>query len=234
MKVSLVGIAGVPLGKHKVKDPRLDQVDKLVEADKKAYAQVDVVGEDEALTADAIVASAEGRLELIIRDLEFVETRLTRNPPDAEKAVLERIKGCLETERVVCAAGLTPEESQTVGAHAFFTSRPTLVADAPEVEKFDEFLVRVVSEAGYISFLTVGGPENRAWLIRKGSTAPEAGGAIHTDIQKGFIRVEVLSFSDLVAAGGETQAKHANKLRLEAKAYVMQDYDVVNFRFNKS
>src|SRR5260221_14235109 len=57
MKVALVGVVGVPLGKHKVKDPRMDQADKLVEADKKTYASVDVVGEDEALTADAIVAS---------------------------------------------------------------------------------------------------------------------------------------------------------------------------------
>jgi len=234
MKVSLVGIAGVPIGKHKVKDPRLDQVDKLVEADKKTYALVDVVGEEEALTSDAIAASPEGRLDLIIRDLELVETRLGRNPPDAEKAVLQKIQGCLEAEKLASMAGLTQEESQTVGAHAFHTTRCVLVAEAPEVEKFDEFLVRVVTEAGYISFLTVGGPENRAWLIRKGSTAPEAGGAIHTDIQKGFIRAEIISLSDLVAAGGETQAKHANKLRLEAKAYVMQDYDLVNFRFNKS
>jgi ribosome-binding ATPase YchF (GTP1/OBG family) len=234
MKVSLVGFAGVPLGKHKVKDPRLDQVDKLVEADKKVYAQADVVAEDEALTADAIVASPEGRLELIIRDLELVETRLSREPPEAEKGALQKIKACLEAEQVVSRAGLAQEESQTVGAHAFFTMRPILVAEAPEIEKFDEFLVRVVAEAGYISFLTVGGPENRAWLIRKGSTAPEAGGAIHTDIEKGFIRAEILAFSDLIAAGGETQAKHANKVRLEAKAYVMQDFDLVNFRFNKS
>jgi len=80
----------------------------------------------------------------------------------------------------------------------------------------------------------VGGPENRAWLVRKGSTAPEAGGAIHTDINKGFIRAEIIAFADLVAAGGETQAKHANKLRLETKTYVMQDYDLANFSFNKS
>ena len=99
MKVSLVGISGVPLGKHKVKDPRLDQVDKLVEADKKTYALVDVVGEEEALTSDAIAASPEGRLDLIIRDLELVETRLGRNPPDAEKAVLQKIQGCLEAEQ---------------------------------------------------------------------------------------------------------------------------------------
>jgi len=221
------------LGKHSVKDPRLDQADKLVEADKKVYAHVDVVGEGDALTADAIVASPEGRLELIIRDLELAETRLERNPPDAEKAVFQKIKACLEAEQVVSKAGLTPEESQAVDAHAFFTAKPVVVADAPEVERFDEFLVRVVSEAGYISFLTVGGAENRAWLIRKGSTASEAGGAIHTDIQRGFIRAEVIGFADFIAAGGETQAKRANKMRLETKGYVMQDCDLVNFRSNK-
>jgi ribosome-binding ATPase YchF (GTP1/OBG family) len=233
MKISLVGVAGVPLGTHKVKDPRLDQVDKLVKADKKVYAHADVVGEAEALTADAIVASPEGRLELIIRDLEFAETRLERSPPEAERVVFQKIKACLEAEQVITKAGLTPEELKAVDAHAFYTTKPVVVADAPDVEKFDEFLVRVVSEAGYISFLTVGGPENRAWLVRKGSTAPEAGGAIHTAIQKGFIRAEIIGFADLIASGGETQAKHANKLRLETKSYVMQDCDLVNFRFTK-
>jgi hypothetical protein len=233
MKVSLQGITGVPLGKHKVKDPRMDQADKLVAADKKTYAQVDVVAEDEALTADAIVASAEGRFDLIVKDLEFTETRLARNPTDAEKAVLEKIKTALETEMVVSQCGLSPAEMELVGAHAFITAKPVISADPADIEKFDEFLARVVNESGYISFLTVGGPENRAWLVRKGATAPEAGGVIHTDIQKGFIRAEIISFADLVAAGGETQAKRANKLRLETKTYMMQDYDVTNFRFNK-
>jgi len=233
MKVALVGVIGVPLGKHKVKDPRMDQADRLVKADKKTYASVDVVGEEEALTADAIVASPEGRFDLIVKDLEFVETRLARNPPAAEKAVLDKIKACLEGEGIIAEAGLTPEELQLVEAHAFFTGKPMVVAEAPDVSTFDDFLVRVVSASGYISFLTVGGPENRAWLIRKGATAQEAGGAIHTDIQKGFIRAEIIGYEDFVAAGGETQAKHANKMRVETKSYVMQDYDLVNFRFKK-
>jgi ribosome-binding ATPase YchF (GTP1/OBG family) len=233
VKISLVGISGVPLGTHRLKDPRLDQADKLVKADKKVYAHVEVVGEGDALTADAIVASPEGRLELIIKDLELAETRLERNPPDAERAVFQKIKACLESEQVVSKAELTPEEAQSVDAHAFLTTKPVVVAEAPDLAKFDEFLVRVAGEAGYICFLTVGGSENRAWLIRKGSTAAEAGGAIHTDIHKGFIRAEIIGFADFLAAGGETQAKHANKLRLETKTYVMQDYDLVNFRFNK-
>ena len=70
-------------------------------------------------------------------------------------------------------------------------------------------------------------------MIRRGATAWEAAGAIHSDIQRGFIRAEVISYADLVAHGGETGAKRAGCQRLEGKTYVMQDYDVVNFRFNK-
>ena len=233
MRVALVGISGIPLGRHNIKDARLDQIHALVEAKKKAYAQVEVVGEDEALTADAIVASPEGRFDLIVRDLDFVETRLGRNPPDVERAALEKIKTSLESESLVSSAALTPEETDSVRAHVFFTVKSVTVAADEDILQFDEFLVRVVGDAGYISFLTVGGAENRAWLIKKGTTAAEAGGAIHTDIQKGFIRAEIISFDDAIAAGGETQAKRANKVRLETKQYVMQDCDLTNFRFNK-
>lgn len=232
MKVALVGVTGVPLGKHKVRDPRLDQADKLVKADTKTYASVDVAGEEEASTADALVVSEEGRFELVVKDLEFAETRLARNPPAPEKAVLERIKAHLEGEGLVAEAGLAPEELRLVESHAFVTAKPIVVAEAADAEAFDHFLVRVVRASGYISFLTVGGTENRAWLIRSGATAQEAGGAIHTDIQKGFIRAEIIAWDDL-AAGGETAAKHANKMRVETKTYVMQDYDVANFRFKK-
>jgi ribosome-binding ATPase YchF (GTP1/OBG family) len=233
MKICLFGISGIPLGKHNVKDSRLDQINKLVEAKKKTYVQVDIAGEDEVVTADAIAASDSGRLDVILRDLEFVENRLARDPQEPEKSVLNKIKSSLESEQLVSAAGLSPAELQAVAAHAFLSSKPIIVAGAEEQANFDEFLVRVLAESGYISYLTVGGPENRAWLIKKGTTAQESAGAIHTDIQKGFIRAEIISFADCVAAGGETQAKHANKLRLETKQYVVQDFDLVNFRFNK-
>ena len=91
-----------------------------------------------------------------------------------------------------------------------------------------------MKEGGYISFFTTGEKETRAWLIRKGISAWEAAGAIHSDIQKGFIRAEIISFDDFMSNGGETGAKQAGKLRLEMKQYIMQDTDLVNFRFNKS
>jgi ribosome-binding ATPase len=83
---------------------------------------------------------------------------------------------------------------------------------------------------GLQTFLTAGPKESRAWTIRKGATAPEAAGVIHTDFQKGFIKAEVVHFDDLVAAGSMQEARAAGKVRIEGKEYVMQDGDVVEFR----
>jgi ribosome-binding ATPase len=85
---------------------------------------------------------------------------------------------------------------------------------------------------GLQTFLTAGPKESRAWTIRKGATAPEAAGVIHTDFQRGFIKAEVVSFDDLMAAGSMARAKAAGKVRIEGKDYVMADGDVVEFRFN--
>lgn len=82
------------------------------------------------------------------------------------------------------------------------------------------------------TFFTAGPKEVRAWTVRRGATAPQAAGVIHTDFQKGFIRAEVIAFDDFVTHGGEQGAKDAGKWRLEGKEYVMQEGDVVHFRFN--
>ncbi len=233
MKISVYGLSDIHPGRHNVKDPRLDQADKLVEAKKKVYAQVDVVGAEDALKSDAIVTTAESRLELILQDLELVETRLARNPAAGETAGLQKMKAALEAEKFISEAGLEPADWQSTEAHAFLTAKPVIVGTTEELAHFDEFLVRVLAESGIICFLTVGGIENRAWPIRRGLTAPEAAATIHTDLLKSFIRAEVIGWDDFIAAGGEKQAKHAGKLRLEQRAYVIQDYDIVNFRVNK-
>ena len=85
---------------------------------------------------------------------------------------------------------------------------------------------------GLQTYLTAGPKEARAWTIPKGATAPEAAGVIHTDFQRGFIKAEIVSFDDLVEAGSMSSAKAAGKVRMEGKDYVMQDGDVVEFRFN--
>jgi hypothetical protein len=233
VKICAFGIPALRGGRYNLKDPRLDAADKLVEAKKKTYAQVTVLPEEEMVEADSVLTTKDGLLELIFKDLEFIETRLGRSPGEDEKGALEKLRSRLEADQTMFTAGLSREERQALSIHSFSSNKPVVVATPEELGHPEPLLRRAFRESGYIAFLTVGGKENRAWPIQRGATAWEAAGSIHTDIQKGFIRAEIISFADFSTAGGETQAKRAGKQRLEIKDYVLQDFDVVNFRFNK-
>jgi GTP-binding protein YchF len=107
------------------------------------------------------------------------------------------------------------------------------LADAGVTEPGLDILARVGFDTlGLQTYLTAGPKEVRAWEIKKGFTAPEAAGVIHTDFQKGFIKAEIISFDDLMATGSLVKARELGKVRMEGKDYVMQDGDVVEFRFN--
>ncbi len=97
-------------------------------------------------------------------------------------------------------------------------------------------LNRMIQESydllGVLSFFTIGDDEVRAWTVRRGATALEAAGMIHTDLQKGFIRAEVIGFEDLIELGGMTEAKNKGRLRVEGKDYLVQDGEIVHVRFN--
>ena len=85
---------------------------------------------------------------------------------------------------------------------------------------------------GLLTFFTAGPREVRAWTVQQGSSAPQAAGRIHTDFERGFIRAEIVGFDDYIACGGESGAKDAGKWRLEGKTYIVQEGDVIHFRFN--
>ena len=140
-----------------------------------------------------------------------------RGRAEAEKAEVVVVSAAMEAE----LAQLEPDE------------QAEFLADLGESEPGLNRLIR----AGYalldlLTFFTAGPKEVRAWTVRRGSTAPEAAGRIHTDFQKGFIRAEVTAYDDYIAAGGESGAKAAGKLRLEGKDYVVVEGDVMHFRFN--
>ena len=108
-----------------------------------------------------------------------------------------------------------------------------LLASLGQSESGLDQLARIgFATLGLQTYLTAGPKEARAWTIRQGWKAPQAAGVIHTDFEKGFIKAEVVSFSDLDKAGGMAEAKAQGKVRMEGKDYVMQDGDVVEFRFN--
>jgi len=233
MKISVFGLPELKPGKHNVKDPRLDQVDSITKAKKKTYVQVELVGEEGAPDADAILTSRDSSSDLILKDLEFVETRLTRATEEAEKALFVKLKDALEKEQLIRRAALSDEEKKELVKYGLFTAKPVIACEPKDLEDEGALLLRSLQEAGFISFFTTGEKETRAWLIRSGANAWEASGAIHSDIQQGFIRAEIISFKDFMECGGESRAKQQGKMRLEPKEYLMQDCDLANFRFNK-
>jgi ribosome-binding ATPase len=136
-------------------------------------------------------------------------------------------------------------EAEGAGAVVISAAIEAEIATLPPEER-DAFLADLgleetglsrIIRAGYdllglITFFTAGPKESRAWTVHRGAKAPEAAGEIHTDFERGFIRAETIAFDDYVATGGETGAKEAGKLRSEGKEYVVQDGDVMLFRFN--
>jgi ribosome-binding ATPase len=122
-------------------------------------------------------------------------------------------------------------ESELIGLDA--ADAAELLEEYGQHESGLAILARVGFETlGLQTYLTAGPKESRAWTIKRGATAPEAAGVIHTDFQKGFIKAEIVSYDDLVAAGSIAAARAAGKARIEGKDYVMADGDVVEFRFN--
>jgi ribosome-binding ATPase len=124
-------------------------------------------------------------------------------------------------------------ESELIGLDAADSAE--LLEEYGQHESGLAILARVGFETlGLQTYLTAGPKESRAWTIKRGATAPEAAGVIHTDFQKGFIKAEIVSYNDLVAAGTIANARAAGKARIEGKDYVMADGDVVEFRFSKT
>jgi GTP-binding protein YchF len=154
------------------------------------------------------------------KDLPSMENdyvKKVREYAKKENAPMVTISAKLEED----VAGLTPEEEKE-----FLESYGVK-------EKGLNSLIRAsFSTLGLITFYTAGEKEVRAWTVHKGATAPEAAGKIHTDIQKGFIRAEVISYADFLSSNGRTGAKEAGKARIEGKTYIMQDDDVVLFFHN--
>ena len=164
-------------------------------------------------------------LELIFSDLEILErriaktTKVARNDKTAAKEQSEVFVVCAQIEQEI--AELDDDEKKM------------FLEDLGLTESGLEKLIKASYKLlGLISYLTAGEPEVRAWTITKGTKAPQAAGKIHTDFERGFIRAEVVSYDDLMECGSHTAAKEKGLIRLEGKDYVVQDGDIMLFRFN--
>jgi len=137
----------------------------------------------------------------------------------AEKNNCEIVKICAKVEEEL--VGLDDEEAQD------FLNELGI-----EESGLDQIIHKGFDKLGLMSYFTAGVKEVRAWTIRKNTTAPKAAAVIHNDFEKGFIRAEVIAYDDYIENGGESKSKEAGKMRLEGKEYIVNDGDIMHFRFN--
>jgi ribosome-binding ATPase YchF (GTP1/OBG family) len=201
------------------------------------------------------------KLELLVADRDHVERRHERVAKEAksgdlavraELELLERLLDHLDAGRTLADwEGDLPEaldplttkpllalENGPRGIDGKLEAELAEMSDEEAAEfrdgpsALDEVVRRLQEALGLITFFTAGEKETRAWTLRRGQTALEAAGTIHTDIARGFIRCEVISTEDLIDAGSHAEAARRGTQRLEGKTYVVQDGDVLNIRFN--
>ena len=223
---------------------RIDRTKKLVKGDKKYQAEVDFL---EALKAHLETGKPARSYNFSDEERQIIKsTPLLSAKPVIYAANLceDDFRNNIETNinyKTVCeiadaeGSAVLPICAQIEAEIADMAEedKKMFLADLGlEVSGLNRIIKEGYSLLGLISFLTAGQPEVRAWTITKGTKAPQAAGKIHTDFEKGFIRAEIVSFDDLMACGSMAAAKEKGLVRLEGKEYVMQDGDIVLFRFN--
>ncbi|MFQ5680682.1 MAG: DUF933 domain-containing protein [Candidatus Omnitrophota bacterium] len=219
-------------GKASIVDPRLDKLKEMFNSAKKVYTTVEIISDQDKLSeSDGIIARNNVKLDLIIRDLEFVETRLARAENAGEKALLEKFKQALEKEDFLNKQVLSDEEKKLIVSFQLQTTKP--IYEVSGQKDWNELLFKAYKELGYISFFTAGDKDAHSWPLKKDQSARDAAGVIHSDIQRGFIRAEVVHYKDLINCGRISAARQQGLLTIENKDYVVQDGDWMLFRFNK-
>ena len=180
--------------------------------------------EDEIMKTIALLSSKPVIYACNMSEDDFVNNIETNERFNAVKVIaLDENAGVLP----ICAG----MEAEISGLSA--DEKEMFLADLGlESSGLDRLIKECYSLLGLISYLTAGKPEVRAWTIKNGTKAPKAAGVIHTDFERGFIRAEVVSFDNLMACGTMAAAKEKGLVRSEGKEYVMQDGDIVLFRFN--
>ena len=223
---------------------RIDREKKLLKGDKSLQKEIDFLEKLMAHLEEGKTARSYGFTE---DELEIIKaTPLLSNKPVIYAANLSEEdfrNGYENNSQYLDVCAIAKEENSAVLPICAQIEADISDMEPEEKEMFlsdlnltESGLSRIIktgySLLGLISFLTAGPTEVRAWTITKGTKAPQAAGKIHTDFEKGFIRAEVVSFKDLVENGGMNGAKEKGLVRLEGKEYVMNDGDVVVFRFN--
>lgn len=221
----------------------LEKKEKIAKSDKAMRPEVDLLKRIQEVLNEgksARVLSLNEDEEKLLRSYQLLSTKpiiYVANISEEEvtdweqNTYVQQVEEFAKTENSKVIA-ISAKLEQEISELPLEERKDFLEALGLEHSGLDRLIAASYDLLGLMSFITAGEMETRAWTIKKGTSAVEAAGKIHSDIQRGFIRAEIVSYDDLMAAGSMTKAKDLGKLRLEGKEYMMQDGDIVHFRFN--
>ena len=222
---------------------RLDKAKKNLKADKKYQEEIDLLEKIKENLENGISARAIDFNEdeqALVKDMFLLTTKPILYIANVSEEQLSDAENDLNVKKVKEYA--SKEKAEVIPLCVKVEEELSGLGDADKKEMLEMLgleesgLDKVIKKSydllGLMSFLTAGEPEVRAWTIKKGTKAPQAAGKIHSDIERGFIKAEVVSFKDLVEQGSMTAAREKGLVRSEGKEYVMQDGDIVSFKFN--
>ena len=220
---------------------RLERAKKLLKGDKTYKAEIDLLEKVKETLEQGkparILELSEEEKEIIkdsflltMKPILYV-TNVSENEISEDNKYVEQVKEYAKNENAKVIKLCVKIEEELSGLEDD-DKKEMLEALGMNESGLDKVIKESYDLLGLMSFLTAGKPEVRAWTIKKGTKAPEAAGKIHSDIQRGFIRAEVVSYDDLIKLGSLNEAKEKGLVRSEGKEYIMQDGDIVLFRFN--
>ncbi len=224
-------------------DKRIDRATKMLKADKKYKIELDALNRIKALLESGKPArnvELNEEEQEMLKDLYLLTSKPIIYIANVQEEQLADVDNDPNVNKVKEIA--KSENTKCIPLCAKIEEELSVLEDADKKEMLETFglkesgLDTVIRESydllGLMSFLTAGEPEVRAWTIKKGTKAPEAAGKIHSDIQRGFIKAEIVSFDDLMREGSMAAAREKGLIRSEGKEYIMQDGDIVLFKFN--
>ena len=222
---------------------RLDKARKNLKADKKYQQEIDLLEKikenlENGVSARAIEFSEEEQemvkemFLLTTKPILYIANISEEQLENAENdELVKKVKEYASKEKAEVVPLCVKIEEELSGLEDN-DKKEMLEALGLEESGLDKVIKKSYDLLGLMSFLTAGEPEVRAWTIKKGTKAPEAAGKIHSDIERGFIKAEIVSYKDLMEAGSMLNAKEKGLVRSEGKEYIMQDGDIVLFKFN--
>lgn len=214
-------------GKVKYDDERLDTLTDKISPKKTVPFYIEIIRGSYA-DADILASTSENVLDLLIPDIEKAETRLKNSEDDEEIILMKKVLGMLEEERPLSEAEWNNSELKKLRALGMFSIKPVILTekDTP----LQDFLKKAVKKSKTIFFYTAGPKEVHAWDMKEGATAVECAGKIHSDLERGFVRADIVSYEDFLACHSMNDAKTRKIAKVVEKDYPVTDGDVLEIR----